>query len=613
MRVACLLVALSLAALSLGAKFETESFHSSYQLLRDRTVEIEETISVRFLERQHGLLRNIPFRTQGGGRVREVRYDLLSTELKRGGSWAPVPAQQSNQGGDWALRIGDANRWESGRVSYRIRYRVQGALTRFETDANIGPHDELFWNVLPTDWPTSIRQATVDVGFPKVEGSVRARVLVGARGSRDGGELERGGKFVGNAPLVDLSYPSPTTLRVRIKRTLQPHEGATLVLGLPLEAFEAPPPPSSHPEGQGGDTSDPAGFIPTPDPLPYERLPSNPLGFVIPLIPAGLFWWLYKDHFKRNPGPLVVRYEAPEGVGPIEAGYLMDGKVDPGDIVGAIVGLAQKGAGRLIHADEGIQFEVGSLEGAKNLTPSDRRLFEALEPFGPIVTADLLEGAFAESYRDLNNGAGREMAARGWARANRTEGCGCIVLCLVLFVAASAGFLFAGLPVLLGLAAAVVVGFIAVVRTDLLTPEGAKVRHALRGLEEFIARAHKKELNYLVDRVPDQALFEELLPFAIAFGLVDVWTRAFDGIGLRQPGWYVGPYDGYWTATLMSDLTTFQDTWSSAIAPVTSYGSGSGFSSGDSGFGGGWSGGGGGFSGGGSSGGGGGGGGGGSW
>lgn len=605
-RAASLLLVFAIAACSFGAKFETRSFHSSYRLLRDRTVEIEETIAVRFLERQHGLLRNIPFRTQGGGQVREVRYDLISTELNRGSGWGPVPVQESNQGGDWALRIGDANRWESGRVSYRIRYSVQAALTRFESDAEGWPHDELYWNVTPTDWPTPIREATIDVAFPKCDGSVRARLLVGPRGSRDGAELERGGSFVGNSGLVELGYPSSTSLRARVKRTLQPGEGATLVLGLPLAAFEAP---SSAPRGAPTSPYDDVGSVPPPVP----PMPSNPLGFVIPLIPAGLYWWLYRGTFKRNPGPLVVRYEAPPGVGPIEAGYLMDGRVDPGDIVGAIVGLAQKGCGRLVHTENEIQFEVGSLESGHHLTDSDRRLFRALEPFGPLVTADVLEGAFAAAFRDLNAGAGQDLAARGWVRANRTEGCGCVALCLILALVTLGTFLFFGFPVLLGLAAAFVVGFVAVVRTDLLTPAGARVRHDLRGLEEFIARAHKRELNYLVERVPDQALFEELLPFAIAFGLVDAWTRAFEGISLSQPAWYVGPNDGVWAGLLVSDLATFQDSWSSAIAPTTSYGSGSGFSSGDSGFGGGWSSGGGGFSGGGSSGGGGGGGGGGSW
>ena len=61
------------------------------------------------------------------------------------------------------------------------------------------------------------------------------------------------------------------------------------------------------------------------------------------------------------------------------------------------------------------------------------------------------------------------------------------------------------------------------------------------------------------------------------------------GMGLRKPDWFAGPEDGLWTAMLVSDLDTFESTWSEAVASTGSHDSGSTFSSGDSGFGGSWS------------------------
>ena len=104
----------------------------------------------------------------------------------------------------------------------------------------------------------------------------------------------------------------------------------------------------------------------------------------------------------------------------------------------------------------------------------------------------------------------------------------------------------------------------------------------------------------MADRMPDQALFERLLPYAVAFGAVQQWTRAFDGIQLQPPQWvdgYMG--DTLWLSSFVGDAQTAQSAWEGAVSHTDS---GSGFSSGDSGFGGGWSDSGGGFDSGGSSG-----------
>jgi uncharacterized membrane protein len=96
-----------------------------------------------------------------------------------------------------------------------------------------------------------------------------------------------------------------------------------------------------------------------------------------------------------------------------------------------------------------------------------------------------------------------------------------------------------------------------------------------------------------------EGIFSEYLPYAIVFGCVDRWARAFEGIDREAAaaatgGWYVG--QGSFSPTAFSsELSTFSSTVSGTIA----YTPGSSGSSG--------------FSGGGSSGGGGGGGGGGSW
>src|SRR5437899_1505379 len=89
-------------------------------------------------------------------------------------------------------------------------------------------------------------------------------------------------------------------------------------------------------------------------------------------------------------------------------------------------------------------------------------------------------------------------------------------------------------------------------------------------------------------------IFTQLLPYAIVFGVVNRWAKAFEGIDTSASnGWYVGnpPFQA---ALLSSSLQSMNDSISSAIssAPPSS-GSGSGFGGGGSSGGGGGGGGGG--------------------
>src|SRR5206468_1289950 len=89
-------------------------------------------------------------------------------------------------------------------------------------------------------------------------------------------------------------------------------------------------------------------------------------------------------------------------------------------------------------------------------------------------------------------------------------------------------------------------------------------------------------------------IFTQLLPYAIVFGVVNRWAKAFEGIDTSASnGWYVGNQP-FQAALLASSLQSMNDSISSAIssAPPSS-GSGSGFGGGGSSGGGGGGGGGG--------------------
>ena len=84
-------------------------------------------------------------------------------------------------------------------------------------------------------------------------------------------------------------------------------------------------------------------------------------------------------------------------------------------------------------------------------------------------------------------------------------------------------------------------------------------------------------------------LFTRYLPYAIVFGCVERWAKAFEGLGTQpgQTGWY-GP--GGWQALALSQsLSDFNSHLGQTLAapPPSSGGGGSGFSGGFAGGGGG--------------------------
>ncbi len=122
------------------------------------------------------------------------------------------------------------------------------------------------------------------------------------------------------------------------------------------------------------------------------------------------------------------------------------------------------------------------------------------------------------------------------------------------------------------------------------TKAGAFAYMDILGFQEFMKRADKDRM----ERMGKKDLFYEYLPYAIALGVVDHWTRAFEGIYHDPPQWYVSP-TGFTTFSphaFSRSLNSVTSTLSSAMfsAPRGSGSGGGGFGGGGSsggGFGGG--------------------------
>ncbi|HMS55100.1 MAG TPA: DUF2207 domain-containing protein [Fimbriimonadaceae bacterium] len=613
-------ISLLLAAqLGFSQAYTTERFDTSAKVNFDRSVNIQETIVVNFKEPRRGIQRTIPFRNQGGDVARTATFNFLGATA----NGKPVPMNVAREGGEYRVRLGDANRTVTGRVAYVFRYQLSNVLTNFPEQKRV----EFFWNLIPHGWNTAIPQSTVTIETPPLpSGKPKVRVLYGPAGEsqRAGIELEPGGNLVGRDDLLTAVFQSNTKFVSSIKRPLSANWGITVVYGMPTGTVEDRDDTLTQPMSDFSDPGQSDVMGRAQQSLEaFKPQAQHPWGVFLPFLPL-LLWLPWLKKFKTpKMGPLVTRFEAPDGVTPSETGGLMDLKLNPRDVVAGMIAIAQAGYATMTTAGDGPVLEILDRPRPKrDLDKWETELLEALRARGPVVSASSLRDDFAPAYAYLSQSMDSHLDDKGYTQRqvkSAATAVGCIGL-LVIIGTALAWFKIAGGFVCFGLPVALLILAFYSQSIKPYSPLGARKRHELLGLREFIDRANRPQIEQMLQTNASLVLFEELLPYAIAFGMGSKWIRAFEGIDIPRPDWYVGPvYDAYWYGQFGHDLNNASDSWTDSVTPPVVSSSGSGWASGDSGFGsggfssGGGFDGGGGFSDGGSSGGGGGGGGGGDW
>jgi uncharacterized membrane protein len=124
-----------------------------------------------------------------------------------------------------------------------------------------------------------------------------------------------------------------------------------------------------------------------------------------------------------------------------------------------------------------------------------------------------------------------------------------------------------------------------------MTPEGVRRWREVKGLEEYIRRAEKLELE--ASQAPERTteLFELLLPYAVALRVSQLWMEQFATVlASSPPTWYTGSTsDAFDVSGFQRDLSNFQTaaTRTLSSAPGSSSGSDGGGSVGGGGGGGG--------------------------
>ncbi|MBI2765964.1 MAG: DUF2207 domain-containing protein [Chloroflexi bacterium] len=596
--VAAFAVAAALFPRLASAQEEMRLFKAEYDIQADGSIVVNEEIVWDFGSEpgKHGIFRDLVTRQGCGDRpaaskaTQEARmypcpsgsdreYDI-TVQSVQAPAGEPIPYDISGNGDGIRITIGDANKTVTGEQTYEVRYTLKNALDAYPS------HDELYWNALGT-WTVPIDDVSIAVRLPAAA-ETQATCFQG---------------YKSTAPCkLDPATSDPTVFRST--RVIYPNEELTIVLGWPTGIVAVPPPIVTD-------------RVSVDDFFALDAIEFGSMAAVA-IAPAAAIvalWWRtgrdrrYRTLYYLTNDPtqqtkplfgrtdVVVEFLPPDDLRPAEMGVILDERADTLDVTATIVDLAVRG---YIHITEipkqGVfgkkDWELAKLKEPDGLLPFEGNLFRALfKGSKDKVEISDLRNTFASDLSAVKKSLYVDAVGRKWFSKSPESQRGLALLSatLVIFVGVGATVLTAivfgraliGVPVILA-------GIVLLPLSRAMARRTATGSEALRrvlGFRLYIATAETRPQEFN----EQQNIFARYLPYAIVFGCVDKWAKAFKSLEAQAEastgGWYTGI--GAFQAVAFSEgLRGFSSSVGATIASSPSSG-GSGFSGGFSGGGGG--------------------------
>jgi hypothetical protein len=259
----------------------------------------------------------------------------------------------------------------------------------------------------------------------------------------------------------------------------------------------------------------------------------------------------------RNPDPgrsIAPMYEPPEGLTPAEVGTLVDDRVDPRDVTATLIDLAVRGYVRLERTapehsafgdrEDYIVHLVKPREQWTGLKPHEFTMLFHTFYGGQWTQLSSLRLRFPDIVPYMKTSLFTSLKQQGMYRVQPDnalvwhQGVLGVVYLLILAVPHVQWSALGPLADSWGLTAISVAVSAAIVfafgrKSTPKTLRGMRTYIAIRGFEEFIRTVEGDKLHRL-----EPGLFEKYLPYAMALGVEHRWTRAFEGIAIKQPEWF---------------------------------------------------------------------------
>ena len=574
----------------------------------DNTFDITETIITDFTQSKHGIYRKIPTKNT----VNRVDGTSSKNRAKITNIKVNEKFSTTTENGYKVIKIGDANKTLTGEHTYVISYTYDIGKDKLK-DA-----DELYYNLIGTEWDTTINYLTFTIQMPKKFDKEKLGFSAGTYGSTNSSSVE----YIVDDNRIEGFYTG----------FLRQGEGLTVRLTLP--------------EGY------------------FVRGSGNADGYVIGVIIVSIIFVvisaiLWKIYGRDNKVVETVEFYPPEGMNSAELSFLYNGNVDDKGIISLLIYLANKGYLKIEDLGTksfsyGNNFRITKLKEYAGNNENERIFFNGLFKRKNSVTNEDLYDRFYTTIDKIKRRINSKENKKKIFEPSSTKNIVWLVLmCIVIFILITVkpvieygdpesmifallfpgigfgfalgmilgktkvfekvfglfwGIFFGGvpwalmvLPILIDepkyfalyaiglICVAIIIFFIKIMPKR--TPYGNEVLGKIKGFKRFLEVAEKEQLEELVSQNPQY--FYYILPYTYALGVSDKWVKQFETIAIQEPNWYysqtgfsVSSFGTFMSSTMKSAQNTMTSSPSSSGGGGSS---GGGFSGGGSGGGGGGS------------------------
>ncbi|MFV1990869.1 MAG: DUF2207 domain-containing protein, partial [Acidimicrobiales bacterium] len=283
-----------------------------------------------------------------------------------------------------------------------------------------------------------------------------------------------------------------------------------------------------------------------------------------------------------------VQFAPPDDVSPAHFYLLLEEKVPTRIVSTTIVDLAVRGHLRIEEVDNGDDYRLERIDSDKPLLKFEQFLMNSLFLDGSTVLISSLKYSFAEDSTKIRNMIYSDARAQRWflGRPDRVRAAwavgGFLLFLTGIGITALAAYNIGRGVLFAPIAAAGIVVAAGARWMPAKTPRGSGLAGRARGFAYFLEQSEAYR-----SKIAEEAhIFTEYLPYVMAIGATDKWTKAFDGIHVEEPEWFSGRR-GFAPVYFGHQMDLFAVSAASTLSAVQSSSGSSGFSGGFSGGGGG--------------------------
>lgn len=496
-----------LLALPLGAQREAiTNFATNLEVFSDGSIEVVEDITVIATGDQikRGLTRALHRNGIGDSPDRKsFNYEVM--EVQRNG--ASISHFSEKKGRNLILYLGSKSETISpGEYTFRVKYRSENQVYFMDSIA------EVRWPFIGVDGALPVEKGSITIRLPRGANLLNSACYTGAEGAR-------GEKCTFNQGATATTFT--------LSEVLPAGEGMTVSIGAPRSTFKDAPIAAQAP--------------PPPPPTPFQQ---NGTMYLSLLGMLAALWYGYTSWQKYGVDPVGPevrpRFSAPETVSPAAANYLLTGFPSPQQLTATITDLAIKGYLRIEEEQRDGFLGLGKTEifvlslTDKSIVQADLPgeqyvLLKRLQGLGPTIELDGEYNSDLNKATEAHNKTLKGENARFLKDGENNAKVWPLIGICVAAIASAAFFLGTSSTVGIFTFAALVIlsvfgslFYLWLIRK----PSLAKVtlKNELKGLRQYLKMKEPKRRKLLNAPPMTEAHFQELLPYAISFGLDNNWA-----------------------------------------------------------------------------------------